>query len=357
MVKSLRYHRNLFKEKIGKPPGTLVYTGAQDTGKATFTLTQYSPDDYQIKEVSSASKAIDSFEKEKVNWLNVKGLSDIESIKEIGQKLGLHSLVLEDILHVNQPPKIEIFDNYLFVTLKYLYIKETKDIGVEHFSMVMGKNYIVSFQETGLNYLEPIFDRIKSSTTKVKQRKADYLLYYLIDLMADYYYLIEDKIEEEVDGVEIALYEGFEEDIINRILSLKKKLTEIKRSLHPLLDELISLKRHETDFFEAYVVHYLNDVLDHLKQLEASIISKQEVLSGLTDLYMSIQSNKMNKVMYVLTLIAAIFIPLTFLAGIYGMNFDHMPELHYKNAYFILLGVMLVIGIFILLIMRRKKWL
>lgn len=349
--------KDILKAKVGKPPGTLVYTGHKAIDKAEVHLTIYDPGGFETKDFGDTLKAVESFDPEKVNWLNFKGISQVEQVEKLGRKLGFHSLILEDILHVDQAPKIDIYDDHIFATLKLLTYNPEKDtLETDHVSLVLGKNYLISFRESLNEVFKPISDRISSSSTKVKARKADYLLYYLVDFVVDQYYLVMEVLNDEVEKIENELFEDISDDIPRRIIQLKRRHTDLKRLIHPLADSIRILKKYETPLVEDYVMDYFNDVLDHLVQFEGSLTARQETLSGLMDLYMSAISNKMNKVMYTLTIVAAIFIPLTFLAGIYGMNFTNMPELNYEYGYPILLLIMLGIGIGMFVFMKRKKW-
>lgn len=349
--------KNILKQKVGKPPGTLVYTGDKTVEEALFTLTVYDAEGYETKTFSDDRQALKSFVPGKVNWLNVQGISHVDRVERLGRALGFHSLILEDILHVDQLPKIDIYEKHVFLTMKMLtYNEEEAVVESEHISMVLGEEYLISFQESRNDIFRAIYERIASPTTKVKARKADYLLYYLTDLLVDYYYLLVEELDEEVEKLENELHETPSDDTPKKIIHLKRKHTQLRRILRPLAESLRSLKKYDALLIEDYVIEYMNDVLDHLVQFEDSLMSRQETLSGLMDLYMSAISNRMNRVMYTLTIVAAIFIPLTFLAGIYGMNFQHMPELEYRYSYFILLGIMLVIGLGMFVYMKRKRW-
>jgi len=356
-MKHPKKKQQILEAKVGKPPGTLVYTGDKSVEEVQVTLTVYNKDGFEVMEFDDGKKALEKLDPDKVNWINFKGIGNVKKVEELGRALGFHSLILEDILHVGQSPKIDIYDEHIFTTLKMLsYNSEKAGIGVEHIGLVLSKNYMVSFCDTPHDLFKPISDRIASPTTKVKARLADYLFYYLVDFIVDQYYFVTDKLNEEVGCLEDELYEDFSEELPKKIIHLKKKHAELKRYIRPLADALRSLRKAESSMIEDYVTEYLNDVLDHLIQFEESITSRQETLANLMDIYMTSLSNRMNKVMYTLTIVAAIFIPLTFLAGIYGMNFTNMPELQYEYGYFILLGIMLLIGTGLYVYMKRKRW-
>ena len=345
------------KDKIGKLPGTLVYTGQEDIEKTLFRVVKYDPDGYSVDETYSLEDALKSFEESKVNWLKVEGLSNTESIAKIGKHFNIHALALEDILNVNQLPKIDVFDDYIFVTLKLLkFNAEENIIEAKHVSLILGKYWFLTFQEHLADSFQVIRDRIASMTTKVKQRKADYLFYYLIDLIVDQYYLIIDVLNKQTEQLELEVMESSKSDTVANIILHKKKYSELKAFIEPLNEMLRDFKRSETPLCEEYVQTYFDDVNDHVKQYLEAIQSQQDHLSSLIDLHMSILSTKMNKVMYILTIVMTIFVPLTFIAGIYGMNFVNIPELEYENGYFVVLGVMAAIGIGILIYMKRKRW-
>lgn len=347
---------NKVKRKIGVLPGTLVYTGDVHVEKPRLKLQVYNSDGFEFNEFEELGPALQKMDSNKVNWLAIEGLNDVELVRKIGEHFNIHSLVLEDIVNTQQIPKVEVFDDYVFITLKdLLWNRESETVESRHFSFILGNHFLISFQERPDDIFKNIQDRIASPTTKVKQRKADYLLYYLIDLLVDRYYYVFEDLNRRTEQLEIEVMEE-SSNRMTEIITLKKDYNDMRKQMEPLNEAIRELNKSETILIEDYVTHYFNDVMDHVRHYLETVRSKQESLASFIDLYMSIVSTKMNRVMYILTIVMTIFVPLTFIAGIYGMNFTNMPELEYRYSYFIVLGVMLLIGIGTLVIMKKKRW-
>lgn len=350
-------NKRKIQEKIGKPPGTLIYTGKRTVRDPVFTLVVYQQDQYDTFKADRLSEIVRHFDKGKVNWLNIDGIANVEQIEKVGTEYGIHSLVLEDIVHVEEPPKIEVFEDYIFVTLKSLrLLPHHSELEKEHISLIMGRHSVISFQEDEEDTFKVIRDRIIGTSSKIKYRGSDYLLYVLIDLIVDNYYLVMEHIDEDIEKLEADLSENKIEKIVARITLVRKILFDLRKHVTPLHEAVRALKTSETDLIDDSTSHYYNDLTDHLGHLASGINTRLEQLTNLMEINLSLMNNRMNKVMYTLTLVTAIFIPLTFLVGVYGMNFRNMPELEWKNGYFYVWGLIVVIGLTMFVYMKRKKW-
>lgn len=345
------------KNKVGKPPGTLIYTGEVTDSNTELTLIKYCPTTHETHRSHDLDQIIKLVDDTKVNWLNVEALHDTGLIAAIGAQFGLHALVLEDILNIEQMPKIEDFGDYYYVTLKMLSINDQKEIDQEHLSFILGDHYLISFQEKKGDVLEPVRKRVEAGLGKARNKNADYLLYALIDVVVDNYYYVIENVNDELTDIELKLLDQTKEDLIYAIHEDKRKLFMMRKSVTPLRENLRKLSTSENKLIANDNKKYFNDVLDHLNHITQDMEIQRDMLTGFVDLYNSNLSNKMNEVMKTLTIIATIFIPLTFIAGIYGMNFQYMPELSWHYGYFGALGTMLVLGLAMYVYMKRKDWL
>lgn len=344
-------------EKVGLPPGSIVYTGAPKEGDTGITLLQYDKEKVKIIESQSFSEIYDQLDKEQVNWLNFDSLHDVDLITEAGGNFNIHNLTLEDIVHVGHQPKLEEYDDYLFFTMKIIKPNEQDEtFSVEHISFVLKKNLLISFQEYKGDPFDLIRERIKVGKGKARGRGSDYLLFLLIDAIVDQYLLSIESINKHIADLELEIFERPNELVVTKIIEQKKLISAMRKIIFPMRDSLKEITTGETDFISEDYYNYYNDIYDHIKNIVGHLDSQREMLTSLMDFYMSQVSTQMNKVMQTLTIIATIFIPLTFLAGIYGMNFQVMPELAWKWSYPILLATMLVLGVGMYIYMRRKRW-
>ncbi|MCB0395922.1 MAG: magnesium/cobalt transporter CorA [Flavobacteriales bacterium] len=352
----MRKKKNRAKRKApGLPPGALIYTGNQTGEKANITAIQYSHDtcnEYPVKSVDALKKP--DPEADGVLWVNLDGLYDVESISEIGKTFGIHNLILEDILNIEHRPKAEEFDDFLFFTLKMLDYAQDGTITSEQVSIVLGKNYLISFQERPGDVFDPIRERIR--TGKVREKKADYLSYILLDAVVDRYYLIIDQMATKMEDLENQIIQDTKDEMMFEIQEMKTHMVELRRSIYPLREAVGYIEKCGDGIVNRGTLRYFHDLYDHIIQVIDQLDSYREVLGSLQDLFHSMVSNKMNNIMKVLTIMASIFIPLTFVAGIYGMNFEHMPELHYKYGYILAWGVMVVMALGMIWYFRKKKW-
>ena len=344
--------------KAGLPPGTLIHIGEQKIEKATVTVIDYDEKDYQEEQVGRAEECLVYKEKPTTTWIAIKGLHDTEFIEQMGQCFNLHPLLLEDVLNTEQRPKIEDYDGYLFLVLKMIsYDGDGKEIKVEQISLVLGANYVISFQEEEVSALEEIKDRIRNSKGRIRKMGADYLAYSIIDIVIDHYFTVLERLGETIDDLEEQLVRNTKPQTLHLIHRLKWDMMLLRKSVWPLREVIGALERGESQLIQKATYVYLRDVYDHTIQVIESVETFRDMLSGMLDIYLSSVSNKTNEIMKVLTMIATVFIPLTFIVGIYGMNFEFMPELKMTWAYPSLLLLMGVIAVFMVVYFRRKKWL
>ena len=352
----LNLHRKRVKP-VGAPPGMLVHTGKRKTEEIRITVIDYDEDRYEEREVSTIEESFAFFGTPTVTWVNIDGLHEVEVIERIGEQLGIHPLVLEDVLYVDQRPKVEDHEEYLFIVLKMLTRGSEGQTEVEHISFILGPGWVLSFQEQPGDIFDEIRTRLRQAKGRIRSLGPDYLCYRLIDTTVDHYYVLLDNLAEQVAVIEEELEGSPTPDTQRRIHTLKHQLLQIRKNIWPLREAIRELEQSESKLVTDEVRKFLADVRDHVFQIVDTLDSYREMVSGMQDLYLSVISNRMNEVMKVLTIIATIFIPLTFLAGIYGMNFQFMPELGWRPAYFVVLGVMIAVAGGMFVFFRRKNWL
>ncbi|WP_179346487.1 magnesium/cobalt transporter CorA [Winogradskyella ursingii] len=347
-----------YKKHIGQVPGTLVYTGKKSDKALHIESFDYSKDEIEETVLLKAEDAIPFKDTDSVTWINVNGLHYVEEIERIGSQYDLHPLVLEDIVNTTQRPKIDEYEDYLFVVLKMLYYDEQEQIVIEQVSFVLGKNYVLTFQEAEGDVFDSIRDRLRHGKGRIRGQKSDYLMYALIDAVVDNYFSIIETLGNKIEDLETQLFAGdAENDVSSEIQELKREILKVRRAIFPLREVISRVEKIEHHLIYKRTITYYRDIYDHLIQVSENIDIYREMIWSLMDMYMTTISNRMNEVMKVLTIISSIFIPLTFLAGIYGMNFEYIPELTYRYGYFVLLGVMVLIFIGLLIYFKRRKWL
>jgi magnesium transporter len=346
------------EKKIGLPPGTPVFVGEKKTEETKITILDYDETQFQQRDVKEVEECFPFKETPTVTWINVDGLHDVEVIEKIGKNFDMHPLILEDIVNTQQRPKMEEFEKYIFIVLKMLYYDEqTNGTQVEQVSLILGKKYVISFQEREGDIFNPIRERIRNGKGRIRKMGSDYLAYALLDAVVDHYFIILEKDGEKIEVLEDKVVTDPRPDTLHEIHKLKRDMIFLRRSVWPLRELISGLERLESSLIHKSTHIYLRDVYDHTIQVIDTLETYRDMLSGMHDTYLSSISNRMNEVMKVLTIIATIFIPLTFIAGIYGMNFEFMPELKWHWAYFSVWGVILIIAVFMLIFFRRKKWL
>ena len=346
------------KQKVGLVPGTLVHIGDRKIEKVRIRIIDYDETQLEEKEVKKVEECFPFKDKPTISWINIDGLHDVEVVEKIGKQFGLHPLILEDIVHTGQRPKLEDFGDHIFIVLKVLYYNEEKgEVEAEQVSLIFGENFVISFQERVGDIFEPLRERIRKGKGRVRKAGADYLAYALLDSIVDNYFVILEQMGETIEETEQELATDPDVATLQTIRAFKKEMIILRKSIWPLREVVNTLERGESSLIHESTGIYLRDVYDHTIQIIDTVESYRDMLSGMLDVYLSIISNKMNEVMKVLTIFAAIFIPLTFVAGVYGMNFSFMPELGWQWGYFAALLVMAIIGAALIVYFRRKRWL
>jgi len=349
---------NRQSKKTGLPPGALVYVGEKKSKSVEINVLDYSAE--ECKEQSGVK--VDSLGTytgpDTATWIDFDGVHDLDLIKQAGALFELHPLVLEDIVNTRQRPKSEDYGDYVFFTLKMVdYVTSSQRMTMEQVSFIFGNNTVLSFQEHPGDIFEPIRDRIRNGKGKVRGRKADYLVFLLIDAVVDRYFFTTEQLGDRIELLESLVLDGGSTDVLQRIQKLRKDLSKLRRAVYPLREAVSSLLKEEASFIEPATEKYFRNVYDHIVQVLDSIETHRELASSLKDLYISEVSNRTNNIMKVLTIMASIFIPLTFIAGIYGMNFEYMPELKSAYGYPIVWGIMLAVVGGMLYYFKRKDWL
>ncbi len=343
-------------KKTGLPPGTLIHIGERKTEKTRITIIDYDETQFEEKQAKRIEECFPFKDKPTVTWINIDGIHEVEIIEKLGSHFGLHPLLLEDILNTEQRPKMEDFGDYIFVVLKMLYHDEA-EIEAEQVSLILGSNFVISFQEREGDVFDPIRERIRQGKGRIRKAGADYLAYALLDAIVDNCFLILETLGERIEDTEQQLATNPIPETLQLIRKLKKGMIFLRKAIWPLREVVSGLERCESVLIHESTGAYLRDVYDHTIQVIDTVESFRDMVSGMLDIYLSSISNKMNEVMKVLTIFAVIFIPLTFVAGIYGMNFRFMPELGWQWGYPMILIVMASIAAGMLGYFRRKRWL
>jgi magnesium transporter len=318
-------------------------------------LISYNKTEHDKLRALTADQLCAQIKNDRVNWINLDGLYHQDSIDTLQAQFKLHSLLIEDVVS-DQRPKAEEFDEYFFFTMKMLYRIDNGKIDYEQISFVLGQNYLITFQEKEGDLFEGFRERIRLDQGRVRKKGADYLMYRLIDIIVDNYYNILDHIGDRVDEMEEVVYENPTNSSFNKIQSLKKELIYLRKALYPLRDALGKILKGESDFFKEENLPFYSDIYDHVVHLIDSLDAYQDLTSNLLDIHMNAMNNRMNEVMKVLTVISTIFIPLTFIVGVYGMNFKFMPGLDWEYGYITMWGVMGLVVSVMIGYFKYKKW-
>jgi magnesium transporter len=352
---------DMFKIKakeVGLPPGTLIHVGRQRAEEPVISLVDYDQDQLQTRSDISLTEIASFKTTPSVSWINLSGIHDIEIIEQFGLHFGIHPLALEDILNTQHRPKVEEMEGYCLIILKMLFFDEkTQSIDTEQISMILGPHYVLTFQEREGDVFEGVRGRLQRSHGRIRQRGPDYLTYALIDSIVDSYFHILEKVGDNLAQLEEDLIKDPDESTLARIHHYKRQMQLLRKSVWPLREVINELYKEESPVIVEGTRVFLRDLYDHTVQVLDTVEIFRDSISGLQDLYMSAVSNRMNEIMKVLTIMASIFIPLTFIAGIYGMNFEYIPELKWHWGYFAIWGVMIACIIGMLIFFRRKKWL
>ncbi|MBM3319619.1 MAG: magnesium/cobalt transporter CorA [Candidatus Eisenbacteria bacterium] len=346
------------RKEAGLPPGTVEFAGERRAEKVRVSVLSYDAEGIEEKDLEAATDSYPYFDSGRTVWVNVSGLHEPSVLRAFGDKPGLHPLVLEDILHTRQRPKLEHYPDHLFIVLRMIgYDEENRRVSNEQVSLVLGANYVLSFQEMEGDVFDRIRERIRQGSGRIRKAGADYLAYALLDAVVDHYFVALEKLGDDIEELEDELTEHPTPNTLTVIHTLKREMIDVRKSVFPVREVVAGLMRAESTLVRKGTEIFLRDVYDHTIQVIDSLESYRDILSGLQDLYLSSIGNKMNEVMKVLTIAATIFVPLTFLAGVYGMNFEHMPELSWKWSYPLFWTAAVLLALGMLFFFRRKKWL
>mgnify|MGYP000032392395 CR=1 FL=1 len=346
-------------KKAGLPPGTLIHIGKKRSETVRITVFEYDETSFHEREVESVNEFLLSEDKRSITWINIDGLHQTEVIETIGRIFQLHPLTLEDIVNTGQYPKIEDYERYLFIVMKmHAYHDHKNFIETEQISLCLYANVVLTFQEeSGRDLFDPVRQRIRTGKGRIRTSGADYLAYSLIDSIVDSYFIILEKLGERIAVLEERLMNEPTQEFLQEIHIIKRDMIFLRKSVWPVREVIRSMERGDSSLIHESVHIYLRDVYDHTIRIIETIEVYRDILAGLLDLYLSSVSNRTNAVMKVLTIIATIFMPLTFIAGVYGMNFRYMPELEWRWGYPLILLGMISLGISMLMYFKKKKWL
>lgn len=345
-------------KKAGLPPGTLVHIGEKRTDEVRVTTINYSGASFEEKEAKGLDECLDIKDAQTIAWVNVEGIHQIGLVQKVGECFGLHPLVLEDILNTDQRPKIEDYGDYFYIVLKMLYPGNgASEIAIEQVSIILGKNFVITFQEGREgDVFNHVREAIRSDKGRIRKTGPDYLAYSLMDAIIDGYFTILEKLGDEIEALEDELIKNPSPATLQAIHRLKRELIFLRRSVWPLREVAGALERGESMLINAATRMYLRDMYDHTIQVIDAVETFRDMLSGMLDIYLSSISNRLNEVMKVLTIIATIFMPLTLISGIYGMNFRRMPELEWPWGYPLVIAIMVAIALTMVFYFRKRKW-
>jgi magnesium transporter len=343
--------------KVGMPPGSLVYTGEKAHLPAKITITRYNEHTIAERQVDSFTECQLVGDPGEVTWINVTGISRVNDLEKVGECFKIHPLVLEDILEVGQRPKVEDYDDYLYIVLNAIQpVAEGEKLVAEEISLVLGAHYLLSFYSGNDDIYAPIRERLLQAKGRVRKLGADYLAYSLIDLVVDNYFVELEKFGDQMESLEDEVVARPSPQILRVVHRFKNDMIMLRKSLWPLREVIARLERRESPLISENLGNYFRDVYDHTVIAIDTVETYRDILSGMLDIYLSSMSNRLNEIMKVLTIIATIFMPLTFITSLYGMNFKHMPELQWEYGYYGVIGMVVVIAVSMLEYFRRKHW-
>jgi len=345
-------------KKAGQPPGTFIYTGNKKITTPTISIFNYNGNNFREKKDTHLDTDFLLENQAGTTWINVEGLHDIELIKKLAEFYQLHPLTIEDILNNDQRPKVEEFEGYIYITTKMIkWSTKTKNFHIEEFSIIIGKNYILTFQDCKTNIFDDLQERLRSTTKqRLREQGSDYLAYRLIDTVVDHYFVVLEVLGNQIEKIEDKIISSPTPQNARTIYRLKHKMLILRKSIWPMREVISHLLQISQDSISSFTHVYLRDVYDHAVQAIDTLETFRDMLSNILDIYLSSLTARMNEIMKVLTMIATVFIPITFLASVFGMNFDNMPELHWHYGYYIVLGIMAIIAVCMIFFFRRKKW-
>jgi magnesium transporter len=346
------------KHKAGQAPGSLIYVGKPLTEEVVVTVMDYSKEHYNENTLTSIEEAARFKHNQSVTWINVDGIHDIDTVRKLGEIFEIHPLSLEDILNPHHRPKFDDYDNYLFVILKMAYSENNGSIRYEHVCIILTDGVVISFQEAGEDVFKDIRERLRSGRGKIRKMPSDYLIYSLMDAIVDYYYVVLEGIEEIVSDLDQTVLEvQSRSSLIKEIHHQKREIRLLKQSAFPLREVVYALYKTESNWIKPETRLFFKDLYDHSVHATEAIDNTREVLSSMVEIYVSNQSIRLNETMKVLTVIATLFTPPTFIAAVYGMNFKVMPELSWDFGYLIVWLIFLATFLITFIYLKRKNWL
>jgi len=345
------------EESLGNVPGAPVFIGSQKIEKPMIRVMDYNSDYIDEKEFSNPKECSKYIRKDTVTWISVYGLHDVSFVKEISDAFEIHSLALEDVLNTGQRPKLEEYDEILFMVLKMLrFDEESEIVQGDQLSIVLGGDYLISFHEKPVDVFSPVRDRIRKNRGRIRNCGADYLAYALLDTIIDNYIATVEAIGSRIEDLDECVLVDPTQDVLNQITNYKREINYLRKSVRPARELVIQLAKHDTSLLRDQTFPFLKDLQDLATQATEALDNYRDMLSDQLNIYNTTVSNKLNEIMKVLTIFAAIFIPLTFIAGIYGTNFEYLPELHFKYSYFVFWGVMITVAGVMVRFFKKKKW-
>lgn len=345
-------------EKLGFPPGSLIFVGEQKTDTVDLTVSNYDEVRFEEKQAATIEDCLSYRDLPSTTWIHVCGLHRPDFIETLGKSYNIHHLFLEDILNTAQRPKMDDLEDGLFIVMKAFTLNAGDDTtAAEQISFILGKNYVISLQEGNTDIFEPVRNRLRSAKGRIRGLGPDYLLYALMDTVVDHYFSVLEVLGERIEVLEDELLTDHARETLPRMHILRRELLSLKKMAWPLREVIGAMLRSETGLIRQATRFYVRDLYDHIIQVVDSLENYRELASALLEIYLSSASNRMNEVMKVLTIIATIFIPITFIAGVYGMNFEYMPELKWRWGYVLVWGVMIVMIVVMLSYFKKKKWL
>lgn len=347
-------------KKTGLPPGSIVHVGKPSSAPVKLTAITYDTEhDCAVRELADIEEVF-PLRDGTVTWINVDGIHRIDLVEKIGAGFKIHPLLLEDIVHADQRPKVEDFGDYVYVVLRMWHPQASpgnQEVHTEQVSLLVGQRFVITFQEDKEgDVFDPVRQRLKENKGRIRRLGADYLAYALIDVIVDNYFSVLERIGDQVESLELELIAKPTTRVLQRIYEMKRNLILLRKSVWPLREVISGLQRGESPVFQPATQPFLRDVYDHTIQVVDTVETLRDLVSGMLDIYLSSVSYRLNEVMKVLTIIATIFIPLTFIAGVYGMNFRHMPELEWRWGYAAIWGIMLAAGGGMVLYFKRRNW-
>ncbi len=345
-------------KKAGLPPGSLVHIGERLTEKTKISVLDYDENQVNEREIRTVDELRQFKDSPSVTWIQINGIHDTQALEELGTIFGLHPLIMEDILNTDQRPKMEDFCEYIYIVLKAFYNHgaDNSQISSEQISIVLGPKFVISFQEKDTDIFKPIRERIRAGKGRMRTTGTDYLAYSLVDTIVDNYFTILEQLSEKIEVIEESLVQKPSTQTLRAIQNLKREMIFLRKSVWPLRETISNLERTECQLIHESTNLFLKDIYDHTIQVIETIETYRDTLSGVLDIYLSSVNIRMNEIMKVLTIIATIFMPLTFLVGVYGMNFEYMPELKWHWGYFLVWGFMITVAISMLVYFRKKRW-